>query len=151
MAEELMVKVDNVHKKYRLGLIGGGTLTGDLQSWWAKVRHKEDPNSKIGEKAYGKNEVFYALNGISFEVRKGEALGIIGGNGAGKSTTLKLLSQVTAPTTVHTTTQYVMPYDVITVAATVRSLPEWRPVSTSRQESAWSLSKRNCPNCGCTA
>ena len=98
MSEELMVKVDNVYKRYRLGLIGGGTLAGDLQSWWAKVRRKEDPNSKIGAKVYGKNEVFYALNGISFEVKKGEALGIIGGNGAGKSTTLKLLSQVTAPT-----------------------------------------------------
>ncbi len=98
MNEELMLKVDNVYKKYRLGTIGGGTLTADLQSWWAKVRHKEDPNSKIGSKSYGKNETFYALNGISFEVKKGEALGIIGGNGAGKSTTLKLLSQVTAPT-----------------------------------------------------
>lgn len=98
MAEELMIKVEDVYKKYRLGVIGGGTLTGDLQSWWAKVRHKEDPNSKIGDKYYDKNETFYALKGISFEVRKGEALGIIGGNGAGKSTTLKLLSQVTAPT-----------------------------------------------------
>jgi lipopolysaccharide transport system ATP-binding protein len=98
MSEELMLKVDNVYKKYRLGVIGGGTLTGDLQSWWAKVRHKEDPNSMIGAKTYSKNEEFYALNGISFEVKKGEALGIIGGNGAGKSTTLKLLSQVTAPT-----------------------------------------------------
>lgn len=98
MADELMLKVEDVYKKYRLGTIGGGTLTADLQSWWAKVRHKEDPNSKIGAKTYGKNEVFYALNGISFEVRKGEALGIIGGNGAGKSTTLKLISQVTAPT-----------------------------------------------------
>ena len=40
-----------------------------------------------------------ALNGINLEVRKGEALGIIGGNGAGKSTTLKkILSRVTAPT-----------------------------------------------------
>ena len=98
MAEELMLKVEDVYKRYRLGTIGGGTLTADLQSWWAKVRHKEDPNSKIGAKTHGKNEVFYALNGISFEVRKGEALGIIGGNGAGKSTTLKLISQVTAPT-----------------------------------------------------
>lgn len=98
MNNELMLKVDNVYKKYRLGVIGGGTLTADLQSWWAKVRHKEDPNSVIGSKTYGKNEEFYALNGISFEVKKGEAVGLIGGNGAGKSTTLKLLSQVTAPT-----------------------------------------------------
>lgn len=98
MNNELMLKVENVYKKYRLGTIGGGTLTADLQSWWAKVRHKEDPNSKIGSKAYERNEEFYALKGISFEVKKGEALGLIGGNGAGKSTTLKLLSQVTAPT-----------------------------------------------------
>ena len=88
MAEELMLKVDNVYKKYRLGLIGGGTLRGDLQSWWAKVRGKDDPNGKLGDKYYDKNETFYALNGISFEVHKGEAIGLIGGNGAGKSTTL---------------------------------------------------------------
>ena len=95
---EVVIKIEDLHKKYRLGAIGGGTLTADLQSWWAKVRGKEDPNSKIGAKTYGKNETFMALNGINLEVRKGEALGIIGGNGAGKSTTLKILSRVTAPT-----------------------------------------------------
>lgn len=95
---EVVIKIEDLHKKYRLGAIGGGTLTADLQSWWAKVRGKEDPNSKIGTKTYGKNETFMALNGINLEVRKGEALGIIGGNGAGKSTTLKILSRVTAPT-----------------------------------------------------
>ena len=98
MSNELMLKVDNVYKRYRLGTIGGGTLAGDLQSAWARLRKKEDPNTKIGAKAYSKNEVFYALNGINFEVKKGEAVGIIGGNGAGKSTLLKLISQVTAPT-----------------------------------------------------
>lgn len=98
MGRELAIKIENVKKQYRLGAIGGGTLQGDLQSWWAKVRGKEDPNSKIGQKTYSGNERFYALNGISFDVYKGERLGIIGGNGAGKSTTLKLLSRVTAPT-----------------------------------------------------
>ena len=96
--QELVLKVDNVKKKYRLGVIGGGTLQGDLQSWWARIRGKEDPNSKIGEDPTAKNGTFMALKGISFEVKKGERLGIIGGNGAGKSTTLKILSRVTAPT-----------------------------------------------------
>ena len=95
---EVVIKIEDLHKKYRLGAIGGGTLTADLQSWWAKVRGKEDPNSKIGAKTYGKNETFMAINGINLEVKKGETLGIIGGNGAGKSTTLKILSRVTAPT-----------------------------------------------------
>lgn len=98
MEKETVIKIENVKKQYRLGAIGGGTLRGDLQSWWARKRGKEDPNLKIGQEIYASNEKFYALSGISFEVYKGERLGIIGGNGAGKSTTLKLLSRVTAPT-----------------------------------------------------
>ncbi|MFQ7447446.1 ATP-binding cassette domain-containing protein, partial [Intestinibacter bartlettii] len=93
---ETVIKIENLKKKYRLGAIGGGTLTADLQSWWARVRGKEDPNTMIGTDIYEKNETFMALNGINLEVKKGEALGIIGGNGAGKSTTLKILSRVTA-------------------------------------------------------
>ena len=95
---EIMIQINNLKKRYKLGTIGGGTLTADLQSWWAKIRHKEDPNAKIGAKTYGKNESFMALNGINLTVRKGERLGIIGHNGAGKSTLLKLLSRVTGPT-----------------------------------------------------
>ena len=95
---EVVIKIEDLKKQYRLGTIGGGTLTADLQSWWAKVRGKEDPNTKIGDNIYNKNETFMALNGIDLKVKKGEALGIIGGNGAGKSTTLKILSRVTAPT-----------------------------------------------------
>ena len=95
---EVVIKIEDLYKKYRLGAIGGGTLTADLQSWWAKVRGKEDPNTKIGDKAYEKNETFMALNGVNLEINKGDTIGIIGGNGAGKSTLLKILSRVTAPT-----------------------------------------------------
>ncbi len=95
---EVAIQLSGVKKMYKLGQIGGGTLQGDLQTWWARVRGKEDPNAKIGTDQRLIGQTFMALNGIDLTVYKGEALGIIGGNGAGKSTMLKLLSRVTAPT-----------------------------------------------------
>ena len=98
MSENTSISIKDVKKQYRLGQIGGGTLQGDLQSWWARKHGKEDPNSKIGSDQRLIGQKFMALNGINLEVKQGEALGIIGKNGAGKSTLLKLLSRVTAPT-----------------------------------------------------
>lgn len=95
---EIAIQLSGVKKMYKLGQIGGGTLQGDLQSWWARVKGKEDPNTKIGQEQRLIGQTFMALNGIDLMVYKGEALGIIGANGAGKSTMLKLLSRVTAPT-----------------------------------------------------
>lgn len=97
MEKQPVIRMEDVRKTYQLGKIGGNTLQGQLQSWWALRKGKEDPNRKVWQKESGTKD-FEALKGISCEIYQGERVGIIGRNGAGKSTMLKLLSRVTAPT-----------------------------------------------------
>ena len=96
--QDIAIRLTGVKKRYKLGQIGGGTLTADLQSWWARLRGKEDPNLPVNMDQRLVGKTFMALNGVDLTVHMGEALGIIGCNGAGKSTLLKLLCRVTAPT-----------------------------------------------------
>lgn len=97
LKENCVIKTEHLSKEYRLGAIGSGTLRRDLQSWYARRRGREDPNSIIGRPEYEKGDTFLALNDVNIEVKRGERVGIIGVNGAGKSTLLKLLSRVTSP------------------------------------------------------
>jgi lipopolysaccharide transport system ATP-binding protein len=98
----VVIKLENVSKQYRLGNVGTGTLSHDLNRFLAKAMGKEDPTMKVGvsnklDTVDGR--YVWALQDVNLDICDGEVLGIVGKNGAGKSTLLKLMSRVTSPTT----------------------------------------------------
>lgn len=94
-----VIQVKNLSKRYRLGMkkMQPETLVGKISNIfktpWQNLKHLKDLNRFLLED----DSICWALKDVSFEVEEGEVLGIIGKNGAGKSTVLKILSQITYP------------------------------------------------------
>ena len=63
MSLDIILKVNNVGKQYRLGVVGTGTISHDLNRWWARIRGKEDPYLKVGEVTSGLKKVAQTMFG----------------------------------------------------------------------------------------
>ena len=100
---EVVIDCENVSKLYRLGEVNFSSLKDDISRMWASLTGAKDPALLMAEEndrsQKNQSDYVWALKDINFKVNHGEVLGLVGRNGAGKSTMLKILSKVTAPTT----------------------------------------------------
>lgn len=85
-----IIQVRGLSKRYRLGEIGAVSLRDALRDQWRGLWRKGPPSCTAND--------FWAIKDLSFDVAAGQVVGLIGRNGAGKSTALKILSRITEPT-----------------------------------------------------
>ena len=85
------IEFNNISKQYHLGVVSTKTLAQDICLWWMNIMHEQN-NDEI-------KDTHWALRDIDLKIEEGDIVGIVGKNGAGKSTMLKLLSRIVAPTT----------------------------------------------------
>ena len=96
---EPAISVEGICKNYRLGVINRQTFRDEMVYRWLRLLGR-DPRARmgtIGDARLEKDGWFHALDDVSFSVERGEAVGLIGRNGAGKSTMLKILARITSP------------------------------------------------------
>ena len=85
------IEFNNISKQYHLGVVSTKTLAQDICLWWMNIMHEQNNDEII--------DTHWALRDIDLKIEEGDIVGIVGKNGAGKSTMLKLLSRIVAPTT----------------------------------------------------
>lgn len=84
--QDIAISIQNLSKQYEIGAAASGSLRETLTAGFKALTGKKQTK-----------DIFWALKDVSFDIKKGEVLGIVGRNGAGKSTLLKVLSRITEP------------------------------------------------------